>query len=93
MVVIKSFKFEDDLKRRDIIAISDLHLGSDWSRNIKSRLESFIGSLAKIAASSLHTIVLMGNIFDMESTAVAVTPPTKEEFILTWKKDEVSSLR
>ena len=80
------------MQRRDIIVISDLHLGSDWSRNIKPRLESFISSLTETVVSSLHSIVLLGNIFDMETTAVAVTPLTTDEFMLEWEKDEVSLL-
>ena len=51
----------------------------------------FIANMARIAEECIHSLVLVGDILEMHLTPVAVTPPTKEEFLAAWKADTVVS--
>eukprot|EP00794_Sanderia_malayensis_P000205 gene205-819_t len=86
-VIIKTFTLNDNTRKREIFALSDLHLGVDWSKEIESRLLNFIATMARIAEEFVHSLVLVGDILEMCMTPMAVTPPTKEEFMTTWKSD------
>ena len=70
--------------------MSDLHMGGEWSLDIRLRQEEFLKTLAKIADYYVHSIVLLGDIFEMWMTPMAVTPPALKEFIKKWRSDVVS---
>ena len=65
-------------------------MGGEWSLDIRIRLEEFLKTLAKIADDYVHSIILLGDIFEMWMTPMAVTPPTLKEFIKKWRSDVVS---
>ena len=81
--------FNDDTEKREIYVIGDLHLGGKCASEVKPYLDSFVQTLAKIAEKYVHTVVLLGDIFEMWMTPVAVTPPTKQEYVAEWKNDQV----
>ena len=89
--MVKVFHIDDESVKREVIAISDLHLGADWSKNIASNLNSFLTNLKEIAATYIHSIVLLGDVFELCNTPINVTPPSKEELMASWMGDEVAS--
>ena len=65
-------------------------MGGEWSKEIRPRLEDFLKTLAKIADHYVHSIILLGDIFEMWMTPITVTPPTLKEFVKHWRSDDVS---
>ena len=89
-VVVQRFTIPEDTCKREIYVLSDLHMGGDWSLEIGPRLEEFMKTLAKTAGHYVHSIILLGDIFEMWLTPMAVTPPTIDEYLVQWKSDEVN---
>ena len=79
----------DDTEKREIFVMSDMHLGGEWAKETIPKLEKFAKILARIAEQFVHTIVLLGDIFEMWMTPITLGPPSKEEMIKNWKEQEV----
>ena len=88
--MVKVFHIDDESVKREIIAISDLYLGADWSKEIGPHLDSLLANLKEIAATYIHSIVLLGDVFELCNTPINVTPPSKEELMASWMSDEVA---
>ena len=88
-VVVQRFTIPEDTSKREIYVLSDLHMGGEWSLEIRPRLEDFLRTLAKTAEHYVHSIILLGDIFEMWLTPIAVTPPSMKDFLVQWRSDEV----
>ena len=80
----------DETKKREIYVFSDMHLGGEWSKNTVDELKSFLIPMAKIAEEYIHTIVMLGDVFEMWMSPITVSPTTNEELVKTWKSHKVS---
>ena len=80
---------KDDSEKREIYIMSDMHLGGEWAKETIPKLEKFAKTLARVAEQFVHTIVLLGDIFEMWMTPITIEPPSKEEMVKTWKEQEV----
>ena len=91
-VHIERIRMRDDSAKREIYVISDLYLVGKWSKEMKPRLDEFLMKLQKLAKHSIHSIILLGNVFEMWMTPITVTPPTPKEFLEFWNEDEVKKI-
>eukprot|EP00794_Sanderia_malayensis_P000598 gene597-1259_t len=78
----------DDTPKREMYVLSDLHLGGEWSKENLPKIKEFLFSLAKVAEEYVHTIVLLGDIFEMWMTPITMGSPTLEEMAKNWKSNE-----
>ena len=88
-VAVRRFTIPEASSKREIFILSDLHMGGEWSLEIRSRLEEFLKTLAKTADHYVHSLILLGDIFEMWMTPLAITPPTVKDFLQKWRSDEV----
>lgn len=89
--MVKVFNIDDDSVKRDIVTISGLHLGADWSKKIGPTLNSLLANLKEIATTYIHSIVLLGDVFELCNTPINATPPSKEELMASWMSEEVGN--
>ena len=87
--MVEEVSLKDEQTDRRIFVLSDMHFGSSWTSNNIDRLHIFTKLLAKCAKQHLHTLVLLGDIFDMWGTPINKRPQTKEAMSLRWMDEKV----
>lgn len=88
-VIVNKVFLADETKKREIYVLSDMHLGGEWSKNTVPALRKFLVKMAKIAEEFVHTIVMLGDVFEMWMTPITMSPVSNDELIKIWKDDEV----
>ncbi|XP_022797350.1 uncharacterized protein LOC111335634 [Stylophora pistillata] len=91
-VEVREMQNPSDPAKNIIVSMSDLHLDSYWSKNMHERLSTFLKKLGSVAEVSIHTLILLGDVLEMWLDPITLTPPTLQEKIANWKKNETCSL-
>ena len=88
-IVVDEVFLSDATNKREILVFSDLHLGGHWSKSTVDEMRLFLTKLAKIAEEYVHTIVMLGDVFEMWMSPITITPTSKEEYVKSWKNHKV----
>jgi len=92
-IVVDEVFISDATNKREILVFSDLHLGGHWSKSTVDEMRMFLTKLAKIAEEYIHTIVMLGDVFEMWMSPITITPTSKEEYAESWKSHkEISTI-
>lgn len=88
-IFIEKAFLADEVKKREIYVFSDVHFGGEWSKNAVDEFKKFLMTMARIAEEYVHTIVMLGDLFEMWMTPITMTPASIEDMTNLWKNDEV----
>lgn len=72
-------------KKRLIYAMSDLHLGGNWSNGMEGKLETYLNNLLEKAEDEVACLVLLGDIFEMWLDKFHQVPEENSKRIEMWK--------
>ena len=78
----------DDTKR-NIYVLSDVHMGSSWTKDSVSELRQFESYLKGIALSTAHSVILLGDVFDLWATPIDERPVSLDEMKQQWMQKQV----
>ena len=92
-IVVDEVFISDATNKREILVFSDLHLGGHWSKSTVDEMRMFLTKLAKIAEEYVHTLVMLGDVFEMWMSPITITPTSKEEYAESWKSHKVFILK
>ena len=80
---VKTYFIPHDTKR-NIYVLSDVHMGSSWTKDSVSELRQFESYLKGIALSTAHSVILLGDVFDLWATPIDQRPISLDEMKQEW---------
>ena len=66
-------------------------MGSSWTKDSVSELRQFESYLKGIALSTAHSVVLLGDVFDLWATPIDQRPVSLDEMKRQWMEKPVMS--